>query len=374
MNKIGIITVYQNTNYGSKLQSYAMQHFLKSIGYSAENIPFIKMVKNEVNLLARILNFFVFALKKPSIFLTIFARKKCNKRNNIFVDYTHNHINESIYTVRQIREKINEQNNPYYKYICGSDQIWAPNQFNENYFLSFIGDNSTKIAYAPSIGLPQVPFELVDKYKILINNIKFVSIREKDGANIIKKITGRDVPVVVDPTLLLTKDDWKKHMIEPKIRSPYILCYFLGNNKCHRRWVEKLSKKTGYKVIVLPFATRDYYWGDEKIFEAGPREFLGLINDAKIVCTDSYHGMLFSINLNKEFYVFLRFKSNDKINQNSRVLNFLEIINLQNKIVDLNSENIFEKIDWMNVNDLIDNERTKSIKYLKKALGWESLI
>lgn len=362
MGKIGIITIYGNINYGSKLQSYALQRTLEKLGYYGENIIInISGQKNQRKKLWSV-------IRKPTIIFKFISRTKYHKRAKLFDDYLKNNINVSEFTVKDIQTANQHGIQHYYKYICGSDQIWAPNQFNENYFLSFVSDIGNKIAYAPSIGLPKIPKELIVKYKELIGRIDFVSIREEDGANIIKRITGKEVPVVVDPTLLLAKDDWRKHSISPKVKSPYILCYFLGSNKNHRRWVEKLSKKTGYEIFVLPFATYDFYWGDKRIFEAGPREFLGLVDGAEIICTDSFHGMLFSINLNKEFYSFLRFKEGDKLNQNSRVLNFLEKLNLKNRIVDLNVNNDYEPIKWSQVNSQIEAERAKSLEFLKQSL------
>lgn len=362
MEKIGIITTFQNVNYGSKLQSYAMQKKLKDMGIRGENIIWLKQASNSV--FSKILRL----LKKPSSIAKIRVRKGYRKRQQNFQKYLEENINVSIYTVDEIQELEDENKSPYSYYICGSDQIWAPNLFNEYLFLSFVADKSKKISYAPSIGLPNIPAELIEEYRKLINGIGELSIRETDGAVLIKDITGRDATVVLDPTLLLNKDEWLEHAVLTKIKFPYILCYFLGSNVKHRLWVDKLSKRTGYNTVVLPFATRDFNWGYSRIFEASPREFLGLIEGAEIVCTDSYHGMLFSINFNKEFYSFLRFKDIEKLNQNSRILNFMEKVNIKNRIVDLNDQDIYENINWPLVNSKIALERMNSLKFLERAL------
>lgn len=362
MKKVGIVTVFKNTNYGSKLQSFALQKKLNDLGYQGENLSY--QLGNPINRKNKLLQI----IKNPSFFIRMPFRGKYKKRSKMFQTFQNNHINISNYAVEDIVEKNESIEQKYHKFICGSDQIWAPNQFSEYFFLSFVSDKSKKIAYAPSIGLPRIPDDLVDKYRKLINDIPSLSIREKDGAEIIKEITGREVPVVVDPTLLLNGDEWRNLAIKYKEKSPYILCYFLGSNKEHRKWVENLSERTGYDIIVLPFATRDFYWGEKKIFEAGPSEFLGLVDGAEIVCTDSYHGMLFSLNMNTEFYSFLRFKEGEKLNQNSRVLNFMEKLNLQNRIVDLNDRNQYEEINWLEVNSKIDKERNASIEFLEKSL------
>jgi hypothetical protein len=361
MRKIGIITVFTNFNYGSKLQSFALQQTLKSLGFKGENI-----LIQETSIIKK--NKLISIIKKPELIIRFASRKKYRNRENLFNEYTKNNLNVSSYNNEQIKDLEMQGSGSYFKYICGSDQIWAPNQFNENFFLSFINKKENKIAYAPSIGLPVIPTELINKYTELISDFEYISVREKDGAKIIKELTGRDAPVVLDPTLLLTGEDWKKHMVQPNKKSPYILCYFLGWNKGHREWVEDLKRKTGYRIIVLPFATRDFFWGDEQAFEVGPKEFIGLINNAEIICTDSYHGILFSTNLNKEFYAFLRFKDNDELNQNSRVKNILETLNLENRIVKENQQDLPVDINWNSVNEIINKNRYESINYLKNAI------
>lgn len=362
MKKIGIITVFKNTNYGSKLQSFALQQKLNDLGYYGENLSY--QLPNPLKKKNKLMSI----IKKPSLFLKIPFRKKYHKRDAIFQSFLNSNINVANYTVEDFLDKKEDVEQNYHKFICGSDQIWAPNQFNEYFFLSFVTELNKKIAYAPSIGLPSIPLDLIDNYRKLINDIEHVSVREKDGADIIRTITGKEVPVVVDPTLLLTGDEWRKHAVAYKEKSPYILCYFLGSNKEHRRWVEKLSKETGYPIIVLPFVTRDYYWGNKRVFEAGPKEFLGLVDGAGIVCTDSYHGVLFSLNLNKEFFSFLRFKNDEKLNQNSRVLNLMEKLNLQNRIVDLNNKDQYDDINWSEINSKIAIERARSLEFLERAL------
>jgi len=366
--KIAIITVYKNINYGSKLQSYALQHTLLKLGYNSENLILQPKVQN-LSMQRKIVHIISTAIRNPSIIHMIIFRKVIKKRIEVFNNYLKKFIKESNKSPQDIIELEGLNTSPYSHYICGSDQIWAPNQFNEYYFLSFTKHKNKKIAYAPSIGLPTIPLNLIKHYKNLISGIGSVSIRENDGAEIIKEITDRDVPIVLDPTLLLTANEWVELMLSPLDKmQPYILCYFLGNNKQHRHWVAQKKKETGYKTIVLPFFKRDFLWGNKNMF-VGPQEFISLIYNAKIVCTDSYHGILFSINLNKDFFAFLRFNEGEKLNQNSRVLNFLKRTNLMNRIVDLNNVNEYESINWDKINDYIDIERTKSIDFLKSALN-----
>lgn len=363
MVKVGIVTTFHNVNYGSKLQSYALQRILSEMGFIGENISWQGKTPNPLH--KRIER----VLSDPHRYVArILRRSEFRKRRILFDRYQKKFINVSNMDIDQVKEEIARGKSPYLYYICGSDQIWAPNLFNEIFFLSFVKDSAKTVAYAPSIGLPEIPDNLIGRYRELINDIDSVSVREEDGALLVHNITGRNVPVVLDPTMLLTSDQWKSHMVKQQIDSPYILSYFLGNNKRHRQWVDRLSKYTGYKVVVLPFQLTDLFWGDERRFDVGPQEFLGLIDGASIVCTDSYHGVLFSVNLNKEFYAFLRFNEREKLNQNSRVLNFLDRIDMSDRIVDPSRNPEISDINWSVINEKIALHRSVSRDYLRSSL------
>lgn len=379
--KVGIVTVYKNVNYGSKLQSYALQYTLRKIGVDiAENLLVHKDSQSQLdtnNAILKYCNLLLRVFKNPCLVYNRFFNrsvyKEIKNRSNIFSLYLKEYISESKHSPLEIEKRLNNGIQDYSYFICGSDQIWAPNQFNEAYFLSFVKDKKIKISYATSIGLPVIPDNLIPEYKRLISNIGHISIREQDGADIVKKITGLDVPVVLDPTLLLTRDEWLEHSSEFQIDGDYILCLFLGENKQYRRWVERFNKKQNYKIITLPMKSIDYKFGDNQYFNVGPKEFISLLANASVVCTDSYHGMLFSINFNKNFYGFLRFEENHPLNQNSRVINFLSSLNLTDRII--NNENILANndnslsINWKEVNDLIEKKRDFSIDFLKRSLN-----
>jgi hypothetical protein len=268
-------------------------------------------------------------------------------------------------------EELKSSNNMYDTFVCGSDQIWAPNLFHEWYYLSFVDGNGRKVAYAPSIGLPAIPEHLQSRMAHLVSSIQFLSIREKQGAEVIKQITGIDVPVVLDPTLLLNYTEWSSIAVEPEIRGDYILCYFLGENAEHRRRINEYARRTGFKTVVLPFVPNDHQWGDINIVSAGPRQFLGLVKNARIICTDSFHGTLFSVNYNKTFYTFMRFKKGDRLNQNSRIESILEIFGLQQRLVSENSLSIEElpEIDYNPINQVLKTQRTRSLDYLASSLN-----
>lgn len=363
--KAGIITVYRNINFGSNLQSYALQRTLEKLGIYAENICLNESYKKN-SVATRLYNEIKFLLKlviKKGIDL------EKAKRAHRFAKYVEKHINVGNYTCDEIDMMEKKGKFVYDFFVCGSDQIWAPNQFRAHFFLSFTKRKSAKIAYAPSIGLPKIPLELVASYQELISDFGKLSIRENEGASLIKEITGINVPVVLDPTLLLDRKEWLAHCKHKTIKDKYILCYFLGNNEIHRKCVEHYSKKTGYKIYVLPSDTQKIEWGDKMLYNVGPKEFINLLNNSQIMCTDSFHGTIFSINLHKEFCTFLRFEQNDPLNQNSRIHSILTETKLLDRLVATPEEGIknFAPIDWDNVDNTINEKRDISINYLKEA-------
>lgn len=370
MKRIGIVTVYRNINFGSNLQTFALQQILLRLGYKPENLNVID--KYKVN--------FLYSLLKKSYHLIVHIIKSFSKlyrvkykRILLFKKYVSDYIYSSDYSCSQIDILEKSGKEIYDYYICGSDQIWAPNQFNPYFFLSFCKDKNRNIAYAPSIGLPSIPENLSESYYHLLQNIKALSIREKDGASLIKSLLDIDVPVVLDPTLLLDKNDWLEHASQSNYRvtSKYILCYFLGNNYEQREKIKQLSNITGYNIVVLPSNRYDCNWGDMQIYEAGPREFIDLLNQAEIMCTDSFHGTIFSINLHKPFFTFLRFNDDDPLNQNSRVLNFLDEVGLQTRLITDDAtfpDEIYKGLDWVKVDYYLKEKRALSIKFLQSAL------
>lgn len=363
MKKVAIITVYKNINYGSVLQTYALQRILKIMNCYSETVQFLpNSIPNAKNnsLFKRLFS----VIQHPS---QLFKRLVCSKNSQ-------RHIKFKLF----LKEFINETRGTYYNnkelmvisddydaFISGSDQIWSPGQFNRAFFLDFCKDNRKKIAYAPSIGMNQIPESLKKEYAYLISRYSYVSVRENQGANMIEELVGFKPTVVLDPTLLICPNEWMEISKKMNIGEPYILCYFLGDNREHRRIVSEIKKKTGYSIIIISFVLQDYFYGDKRVYNVDPREFIDLIKNAALICTDSFHGTIFSINFNKNFYTFLRFKNDDLKNQNSRVI---DILNKFGLLDDQHFDSDVKKIDYSEINVILDFERKKSINYIESAL------
>ena len=237
-------------------------------------------------------------------------------------------------------------------------------------FLDFAIEGAKKVAYAPSLGVNSFTKEQESFIKDKLNNYSLISCREIKGAALLSKVTEREVPFVVDPTLLLTKDQWQEVMAIPNVKRPYIFCYFLGNRQYYRDFAIQLSKQVRLPIYYIPVSWMDYKDDENHIWNAGPLEFVGLINDAEYVCTDSFHGVVFSSNLNKNFYAFVKHSGAANAGDNSRLFDYLERIGLENRLLtEYDGKEIYvEAIDYSSVNERIAKEREKSYKYIDRII------
>jgi hypothetical protein len=244
------------------------------------------------------------------------------------------------------------------------------------YYLTFI-DAKKRIAYAPSIGCSYIPPDCIGSFKRYVNEISFLSVREEQGATLIKEIVGRDAEVVLDPSLLLTDAQWKAESqmaLQACPKEEYILCYFLRDNPQYTRCAYELSELTGYAITAIEPVSRKKYACLQgfRIEAPGPFEFVQLVNNASYILTDSFHGVAFSINLGKQFGVFKRFDDADPLSENSRIHNILDRTHLGSRLVTPDTLTGFfveEHIDYDLVRPLLDMERERSLAYLEKAIS-----
>lgn len=376
MKKIGIMTWYHYENYGTILQASALYRIIIKLGYQPELIQYMpkgNLVENTpVNILyiaKKAINKF-HNLKNRSFFSL--------KKSELFQKYLSEMITETVpyNTFSELRDL----NSTYDAFVCGSDQIWSPLCFDEKYFLSFVSDKTKMIAYAPSIGTSKIENRTIkNQMKMLISRFDFLSVREKQGAQLIGSLCNKQANIVLDPTLLLTKTEWEEYLqlskIEKGKRIPgnYIICYFLGDySKDIRKIMKCISKILKMPAYVIPI----FQWqGTSKLavpFDVGPREFVSLIYNAKCVCTDSFHAMAFALNFGVSLVPFKRFQDNDSKSQNSRVISLLSNFGLENKLIDPKKQ-----LDTTMVSECISDKtklvlsemRRKSIVYLQSALS-----
>ena len=367
-----IITWFHYENYGTNLQAYALQKFLNNGNKETQILNYIQDIE-EKDIIKKRENKKIYDIIKNK--KNNFIRKKINKiyakelikKSEKFKNFRDKNIQ---ITEKYSRKNLEKLNKKYDNFIAGSDQIWNPKS-DYTAFLDFVNEDRNKIAYAPSFGVGYLTENRKEEIKKFINRFNYLSAREYDGKKIIEEITNRKAQIVLDPTLLLTKEEWLKICESKKQNNKkYILCYFLGDRNYYWKYVNKVKKETGYSVKIIPIQPMSFLRKDKLEIDVGPKEFIELINDAEIVITDSYHGIIFSMIFEKNFSVLKRFKDKDKMSQNSRIYTLLKTMNLEKHLIEENSKDIIYIVDdYDNTRKILNKEKEKSIKYLTKAIN-----
>lgn len=366
---IGLITMWQNNNYGTVLQGFAMQRIIRQLGFESQIIKYEYLPEKCLdNLnkgkLSKIKNFICKDVKDR-----IISKMICQKRNYIFSDFKIKYLVYTSNTYNRFNASNIESDVNATKYICGSDQIWHPGIFDPNWFLNFCS-KSKRIAFSVS-GLFGVPNEKQDEYRKLIKGIPKISVRESTSADIIESLIGKRPQVTIDPTLVIEKDEWSDIVDSKDTRSAYlknyILCYFLGESRKYVNDVKKFAKEVGMKVLIIITKKNDIIKGFKKMYSVNPWDFIKLFMGASYIFTDSFHGVAFAINFNKQFFVFNRFNSTVEEKQNSRVIDLLRIFHLEERNISRNPLPLAD-IDYDMVNEVLFHKRCKAKEYIKEAL------
>ena len=386
--KIGIVSCYFQHNYGSMLQALATQMALDKLEYENETIDisgFNHEIKKEKMLyFAKASLTSDILLSKLGMAKNVIRRKFSNSpyaeqskiRGRYFDEFYKKHFRLSgKYDSKVALGEACKDN--YEAVVVGSDQLWLPGNIAADYYtLSFVPEEVNSIAYSTSFGQSVLPNNSAKKAKIFLKRIKHIGVREESGQKLVKDITDRNVPVVCDPTLLFTGDEWMGIQKEEAIvKGDYIFCYFLGNNPPHREFAKRLKAQTGYKIVALThldeFVKSDEKYADETPYDIDPADFLNLIRNAKYVCTDSFHCSVFSILYKKEFFTFRRFESNTKQSTNSRLDTLFKLVGISGRLKSGNDdikECLKQKIDFDAVHEKLAMVREESMNYLKAAL------
>lgn len=370
--KVGIITYHSAHNLGAVLQSYALKESIKKNNRNVEminyepyglladyqlfmNYSFLREVKKESYY--KITRYYIGRLKNYSQ-----ANKKIKKYKEFLKSEFEN--SPGIYTNQN---ELSNNSFDYDYYVAGSDQIWNP-QFHdkigglEPYFLNFVKNRGRKISYAASIA-SNPTIEEFSKYKDHLKDFDNISVRERTHKDLVENISNKKIEVVLDPTFLLKREEYKKITSEVQNGEKYILVYDLTFDQNTIDLANRISELTGYKVI--SFSKGKGYRSFLKSYGyEGPREFLNLIENAKFVIANSFHGTAFSIIYNKPFYTV------PHPTRGSRMVDLLTKLSLEERIVYKNKDlkDINLTLDYTKPNKLLEKERNNSLNYLLKAL------
>ncbi len=393
-SKIGIVTVTYVGNLGSLLQSFALQQIIHSLGYATEIIT-SKGVNKEITkrrtlyLLSRL-----YDINEIKTYYSVLKTKIASKIDKSFGQVIKNRRNvassfaNNEYDFSKVTKSWNELSSlckGYSSVVVGSDQNWRPANIAGGYYtIEYVPDDINKVAYSTSFGISRVIPSQQKKAKYFLNRINHISVREDSGQKIIKDLLNRDVPVVCDPTILITKSEWEYYMAEKSqakldvIEStPYILCYFLGENKSHRIFAQKLKEKTGLRIVSILYGEGRYYKEKKEYYDValsaiGPLDFVKLISKAQYVCTDSFHGCAFSLIFHRQLYAFYKSSQKSKMSVNSRLDSMLGWAGITDRIikepVSVIDNKLLTPIDYDKVSKRLEEKREMSLKFLKESL------
>lgn len=362
---IGVITFHCSYNYGSMLQAYALQQYLKKRDYNTKIIDYILSSDFEQYKLFRT---HIYRKRKRTLIADMMYFYKNLKRKYNFNDFSNKYLTKTEKTYYDF-EPMQELNSEFDAFICGSDQIWnfdCTNGTIPAYFLGFADDDKLKISYAPSMA--QTSFEKINETELyeLLNRLNYISVREKSTIPILKGIVNKDISCVIDPTLLLDSRDYNNIVKEYKIKEKFIFVYILEENLEILDYCRSLSKDENIKIVYIRKKNISGLKNSKNVYGISPGQFLHLIKNAEYVVTNSFHATVFSILFEKKFVTFKTKKSY------SRMTDLLNNIGLQDRIY-CDSFKIENSLNYVDVKYKLIELRKNSQEYLSKALLKETI-
>lgn len=366
------MTWYRGENYGSVLQAYALPCFLKTKGYECRTLAyrpgklqslFYKFITGNIS------ETLGYKANEAATALTREKRGKKRKRAFLFDKFRKEHMDltDECRSGREIEKRYGGDS----IFICGSDQIWNPYLYDPNMYLRFEKDRKKKIAYAASFGVKEIPANMEQRILNDILTLDNISVREKSGAEIVRRMTGINIPVTADPVLLLTKEKWEELMAPSAEQEPYLFCYMLGGCAENLHNIKVFAAEKSLKVCIVPVAAEDYDDTDAVQYPTGPCEWLRLIKNADYVVTDSFHCLLFSVMFHRQFTVFRRFSGEDSHSQNTRILWFLKQTGFESRDAKMSGNikrSIITKDQFSAADNAIRKRQTYSRRWLLKTV------
>jgi hypothetical protein len=372
---IGLVTFHESDNYGTCLQAFALQRSIEKLGYKVEILQYQRkhlQQPSKVSLVARI-KALLAAFPGLLIFSYPLVKKRSIRKKNSFRKFRNENLIYSS-TKYDSFEELKYANSDYDAFVCGSDMIWSAERAGDLdvYFLRF-ADKTKRIAYAPSFGGVIEPAS-EDYYRELLLEMRYLSCREPSGCNLIKELTGRSAEYVLDPTMLVDKEQWSS-FFPPDINAnkPYILCYCFGGVPTpFKSSLHKLAKILNCAVRYIP---ANYYEYKKEIkysnCDYGPREFVQLYQQAYFIITNSYHGLLFSLIFEKPFFVLHRDERDHWALHEDRMASMLSSLNLSDRYIYAQDKISDEQltVNYDVVGPILEKWKIESLNYLEKAIS-----
>ena len=361
MKKIGILTFHNAMSYGAVLQAYALQTMVHSLGQESEIIDYMceDIYNAHVRIIPKTKNL------KFNLKMTLMGRKRYQWRS-LLRKFRKECLVESRYVTKEELEKLGKE---YQMIIAGSDQVFNDvcTKFDATYFLNFVPDEK-KYTYAASFGMNRIPTDLREEYTRRLEGFQELSIREQTGCEIVRDLLHREASCNIDPSFLLKANEWDQ-IERHRERKPYIFVFTVLKPLGLIDYALELGKKKNLDVLYLENYAFPKRKGLKYIGPVSPREFIGLIKNAQYVVTNSFHGMAFSIIYHKRFMVEL----NTAASRNIRCEELLDKLGIQNN--DLSDKHMdIDQIEycWDHVDEVVEQERTKSKAYLTQIMSGEN--
>lgn len=379
MKPVGIITLFHGSlNFGGVLQACALCKALDQLGIPNEQIRCIFTVEEEKRDLGQTLK----KLMNPKIVWRRIkyelngrrSEQQKSGRREAFAKFNDAHVPSSgrVYTSANIRECLPE----YSAFITGSDQVWNPDWYCPTMFLDFVPSDRTKLSYAASLGKSSLTETQKEQFQNHLKDFTAVSVREVDAVDMVAPLSPVNVECVLDPTLLLSEEQWETISAKRLIEEDYLFYYFLGADAEEAALAESYAREKGLKIVGIPSAARDFskqeiIHYDHVIWDASPAEFLSLIKHARCVFTDSFHATVFSSVFRKEHIVFPRAHN---AGMTSRILRIASLFETHDHFCDTPEKKQLQyllqlkPISYDRELPELERQRKMSLDYLRKHL------
>ncbi|MBR5564887.1 MAG: polysaccharide pyruvyl transferase family protein [Roseburia sp.] len=366
--KIGILTFHNAHNYGAVLQAYALKTKLNRMGHEASVLNYQnKYIARNYRKVLHI-DFWkrdILPSRWGKVVREVrdvfYGLKEWQKQWNVFEEFIADKLLDGDTRQLSLEEVVAKDCDVY---VLGSDQIWArelTHGMDPAYFGQF-APKKKKISYAASVPNGSVPENEKPFFKQYLQSLSHISVREEKLAQSLRDLTGREINTVIDPTLLLEREDYEPLLYEkPLKQGDYVFAYFVVENETVSRCAKKVAELLGCELIELHYKKTPTICGKNMIFDAGPSEFLTYIRDAKMVVTNSFHGTVFSILFQKKFYSVYK--------ENGRIDNLLSFLGLEERHITEERQIQLEKeIDYGQSDKGLQEYRQQSVDFLMKGI------
>lgn len=369
MKNVILTTLFSGYNYGSSLQTYASKIIIEELGYSCKLVARKTIVKGRDIRLEKLFTIIfrtllTFDYKVIKSYKNSYQKELYGNSADRFASFESEYLNPSRLTWKALCKAAKRS----IACIAGSDQLWNPTTLYVDplYYLRF-APSGKKISFSTSLGHEFVADYNKKKIKKWISDIDHLSVREDSGVKLIKELCGKEPLHLLDPSLLIDGDTWRSKLGIKKRNTNYILAYFLDvPSQQARECIDLLVKKFRYDVIAIPYKHSDMSYAT-RMEATGPLDFLDLVENAKIVVTDSFHGTAFSINLHTPFFVFDR-NYGSAHSQSSRVMSLLNKLGLIDRYEPNETKTVNYEMSFLESEHILRGDRKIARDYLKTAI------